>query len=146
MFVGGASGSAAGGLKVGAFAVLLAMIVATLRGREEVTVFRRQIPTSVVQQATTLALYFVALVFGFTLLLTVTTDQPFIDVIFEAVSAIATVGYSSGDTLTFGSISHSVLIAAMIVGRFSPMLLVLYMSRPQKKTAYRFPQDSIRLG
>jgi len=146
MFVGGAAGSTAGGLKVGAFALLFAVMVATLRGREEVTVFRRQVPHVVVQQATTLALFYVALVFGFTVALTLTSDQEFMDVLFEVMSALGTVGYSAAGTLGFGSAGHWVLIFAMLFGRFSMLLLVLYMSQPRKQALYHYPGDSVRLS
>lgn len=146
MFVGGAAGSTAGGLKVGAFAMLFAVMLTTLRGREEVSVFRRQIPGAIVQQATTLALYFVALLFAFSLGLTVTSDQTFIDTMFEAMSALGTVGFSAAGTPVFGTDGHIVLIVAMLFGRFSPLMLVLYMSQPRRKLIYHHPTDSVRLG
>lgn len=146
MFVGGAAGSAAGGLKVAAFSLLLAMMVATLRGREVVTAFGRRIPPLVIQQATTLALYYVAMVFVCTIALTVTSDLEFVDVVFEAVSAVGTVGFSAGGTLSFGGAGHAVLIVAMLFGRFSPLLLILYMSQPRRKLRYHHPSDSLRLG
>lgn len=146
MFVGGAAGSTAGGLKVGAFSMLFAVMLSTLRGREEVSLFRRTIPTAIVQQATTLALYFVALVFGFSLALTLTSHQEFLDTILEAMSALGTVGFSAAGTSVFGDWGHAVLIAAMLFGRFSPLMLVLYMSQPRKKLTYHYPADSVRLG
>lgn len=146
MFVGGAAGSTAGGLKVGAFAMLFAVMLTTLRGRDEVSIFRRQIPAAIVRQATTLALYFVALVFGFSLALTLTSEQTFIDTVFEAMSALGTVGFSAAGTPLFGTDGHIVLIAAMLFGRFSPLMLVLYMSQPRRKLTYHHPSDSVRLG
>ncbi len=146
MFVGGAAGSPAGGLKVGAFALLFALMVATIRGREQVTAFGRRIPDSVTRQATTLALYMVALVFGFAMLLAATSDHPFLDVLVEAVSAISTTGFSSADTSTFGFSGELVIAIAMLVGRFTPLILVLYMTRPRHQVGYRYPEDSVRLG
>jgi trk system potassium uptake protein TrkH len=146
MFVGGAAGSAAGGLKVAAFSLLLAMMVATLRGREVVTAFGRRIPPLVIQQATTLALYYLAMVFVCTLALTLTSELEFVDVVFEAVSAVGTVGFSAGGTLSFGGAGHAVLIVAMLFGRFSPLILILYMSQPRRKHRYHYPSDSLRLG
>jgi trk system potassium uptake protein TrkH len=146
MFVGGAAGSTAGGLRVGAFALLFAVMVASLRGRSEVSIFRKRVPTEIIQQATTLALYYVAVLFAFTLLLTMTTEQPFIDVMFEAMSALGTVGFSSLGTPGLSDPGHYVLIAAMLVGRFGSLMLVLYMNKPRKRANYRHPVDSIRLG
>ena len=146
MFVGGAAGSTAGGLKLGAFSLLFALMLSTLRGQQHVSAFNRRIPRAVVQQATTLALFFVALVFGFAVLLTLTTDQPFIDVLFEAVSATCTVGFSAAGTLTFGSTGHLILIAGMLIGRFAPLMLVLYMTKPRRRVSYSHADDSVRLG
>ena len=146
MFVGGGAGSTAGGLKVGAFALLFVVMLATLRGQETVSVFRRRIPELFINQATTLALYFVALVFGFSFLLSTTTDQDFVDVIFEAVSALCTVGLSAAGTPSFGTDGHYVLMLAMLVGRFSPLMIVLYMTKPRRKLAFQHPEDSVRLG
>jgi trk system potassium uptake protein len=121
-------------------------MVATIRGQEEVSVFRRRVPEQIVQQATTLALYFVALVFGFSFLLAATTDQDFINVIFEAVSALCTVGLSAAGTPSFGTDGHYVLMVAMLVGRFSPLMIVLYMTKPRRKLNFQHPTDSVRLG
>ncbi len=146
MFVGGAAGSTAGGVKVGAFALLLAVMLATIRGQEQVSLFRRQVPNVIVQQATTLALLHVGLVFCFSLALTFTSSQPFIDAVFEAISALGTVGYSTAGTVNFGTAGHIVLILAMLFGRFSALLLVLYMSKPRKKVAFQYAVDSVRLS
>lgn len=146
MFVGGAAGSTAGGLKVGAFTLLLIVMVATIRGQEQVSVFRRKVPEQFVNQATTLALYFVALVFGFSLLLSTTTDADFVNTMFEAVSALCTVGLSAAGTPSFGTGGHYILIVAMLVGRFSPLMIVLYMTKPRRRLDFRHPVDSVRLG
>ena len=146
MFVGGAAGSTAGGLKVGAFSMLFAVMLASLRGRDEVSIFRRQVPTAVIQQAITLALSYVAVVFLLSLALTLTVDQPFIDVMFEAMSALGTVGFSAAGTSSFPAAGHYVLIAGMLIGRFGPLMLVLYMSQPRRKLVFHHPSDSVRLG
>jgi len=146
MFVGGAAGSTGGGLKVGTFALLFALMIATVRGQDQVTAFGRQVPHAVLRQATTLALYFVGLVFAFTFALTSVSDEPLLDVLVEVSSALATVGYSSIGTANFSQAGELILAAAMLVGRFSPLMLVLYMTTPRHQVNYRFPEDSVRLG
>jgi trk system potassium uptake protein TrkH len=146
MFVGGAAGSTAGGLKVGAFSLLFFVMLAALRGREDVSVLGRRVPTELIQQATTLALYYVGILFAFSLLLTLTTDQPFLGLIFEAMSAIGTVGFSSVGTAEISAAGHFVLMAAMLVGRFGSLMLVLYMTKPRRRVAFQHPVDSVRLG
>ncbi|MFN0096529.1 MAG: hypothetical protein ACKVVT_17360 [Dehalococcoidia bacterium] len=100
------------------------------------------LPTAVLQQAMTLALYYVAMVF----IVSPSRSRSPSDIVFEAVSALGPVGCSAASTLTHGSASHTILILAMIFGGFSPLLLVLYMSRPRKKPPFRYPADSVRLG
>ena len=146
MFVGGAAGSTAGGLKVGAFSMLLAVMIATFRGQTDVTAFRRKIPPLIVRQATTLALYFVGLLFAFTITLTVLSDAELIDVLFEAMSALGTVGFSAAGTSSFSGAAQFVLMVAMVTGRFSPLILVLYMTKARQQDRYHYPDDSVRLG
>lgn len=146
MFIGGAAGSTSGGVKVGAFALLFAMMLSTLRGEEHTTVLGRRVPSAIVRQATTLALYLVALVFAFTLALAALSDAPILDVLVEVVSAIATTGYSSAATATFDTPGRILLIAAMLAGRFSPLMLVLSMNAPRHRVPYRYAEDSVRLG
>ncbi|GAB4329328.1 MAG: TrkH family potassium uptake protein [Dehalococcoidia bacterium] len=147
MFIGGAAGSTAGGIKVGTFALLLVAILAAVGGREEVTLFRRRIPRAVVQQALTIALLGVAFAFAYVFFVALTVDRPFIDIMFDTVSALGTVGASTGVVATMDSVAGKLLvISAMLVGRFGPLLLVLHMTRPRKKSTIRLPEDSIRLG
>ncbi len=147
MFVGGAAGSTAGGLKVGAFSLLFFALLATIRGREEVTVFRRAVPPMIVRQALALALLFVGAVVAVTMALTLTHDgAPLVDLLFEAVSALSTVGHSAGITADFGTTGRLILVLAMLIGRFGPLVLVLEMNRYHRQPIYKVPQDGIRLG
>lgn len=147
MFIGGAAGSTAGGVKVGTFALLFFAILATFRGRDEATVLRRQIPERIIRQAIVIALSAIAVVFGFTFTLTLVSDEAsFIDVMFDGVSALATVGLSTGPASRGSDLVHLVYIAAMLIGRFGPLALVLEMNRQRKRSTYRTPEDSIRLG
>lgn len=148
MFIGGAAGSTAGGIKVGAFSVLFVGMVATLRGRNEIVGFHRTIPPMVIRQALTLGLLMVAATFALTTVLLVAAGDEFrfIDVVFEAQSALSTVGLSGGITAEFNGFGKAALIAGMIIGRFGPLLLVLEMTRTRRRPPMRRPEDSIRLG
>ena len=112
MFVGGGSAGTAGGLKVTTFIVLFFVIVAEVRGDEDVIAFDRRIDHRVIRQATTVALLGVAAVVGGTMLLTELTDLPFRDVLFETTSAFATVGLSTGITPQIGDPGQLVLVGA----------------------------------
>lgn len=146
MFVGGSAGSAAGGLKVGTFSVLLLAMLATFRGRSEIVGLGRRVDAMLIRQALTLALLFVAIVFGLTFVLLTVSDAPFIDVLFEAQSALSTVGLSSGLTPHWNAFGKVMLILGMLFGRFGPLVLVLEMTRSRPAVPRHAPEDSIRLG
>lgn len=147
MFIGGAAGSTAGGIKVGAFALLFFVMLATLRGRQDVVVFGRIVPMFVIRQALTIALLGVAVAFAFAATLAMISDEPFLDVLLEAVSALGTVGLSTGITADLSAAGQGLLMVAMLVGRFGPLVLVLEMTRPRRhRPLYMMPEDSIRLG
>ena len=147
MFVGGAPGSASGGIKVGTFALLFFAMVATLRGREDVEALGRRVPIMVIRQALTISLIFVGVVFVLsTSLVAVSPDQDALDTVFEEISALATVGWSAGHTAEFNHAGRAILILGMLIGRFAPLLLILGMTRPRRRSTTRLPEDSIRLG
>jgi trk system potassium uptake protein TrkH len=148
MFIGGAAGSTAGGIKVGTFSLLFVAIVATVRGRQDVVGFGRRVPAMIIRQALTLSLIMVAATFSLAIFLLAVSngEHEFIDVLFEAQSALSTVGLSGGITAGFNDVGRAAIIAGMLVGRFGPLLLVLEMTRTRAKRPAHLPQDSIRLG
>ncbi len=146
MFVGGGSAGTAGGLKVTTFIVLFFVIVAEVRGDEDVIAFDRRIDHRVVRQATTVALLGVAAVVGGTILLTELTDLPFRDVLFETTSAFATVGLSTGITPRVGDPAQLVLVALMFVGRLGPITLVSALALRERNRRYRYPEGAPLIG
>ena len=146
MFIGGAAGSAAAGVKIGTFLLLLAVINATLRGREQVVMLGREVPFLVARQAMVIALGLVAFTFALTVFLLTVSNDPAIDVMFDAVSASSNVGWTSLNTSDWDTPARIALIVGMLVGRFAPLLLVLEMTRPRKQSALRHPSDGVRLG
>lgn len=146
MLIGGAAGSTAGGIKVGTFALLFFAIFAAVRGRSEVLALGRRVPPGVILQAVSIVLLGIAVAFLVSLALLSSTDARDIDVLFESLSAVGTVGLSTGVTGDANSFARAVLIVAMILGRFGPLLLVLEMNRPRQQSTFRLPDDSIRMG
>lgn len=146
MFIGGAAGSTAGGVKVGTFAVLLAAVVAVLARREEVTAFGRRVHRAVVLQALAIVVSFLLVLFVLTVALLATTDFEPLATLFEVQSAMGTVGLSTGITPHLGTAGKVVLILGMLFGRFGPLVMVLEMTRTRRKSTFRLPEDSIRLG
>ncbi len=148
MFIGGGAGSTAGGIKVATFSVLLVAIVATLRGKVDMVGFGRSVPAAVIRQALTISLLMVATTFALTtFLLLVSHGQfEFIDVLFEAQSALSTVGLSGGITAHLNAAGKLGLIVGMLIGRFGPLVVALEMTRTRRKENIHLPKDSIRIG
>jgi trk system potassium uptake protein len=146
MFIGGASGSTAGGIKVTTFSVLLIAIVSTVRGDPSAQAFGRRIQHVVVYRALAVALLSIAFVFMIGLSLTLTTQHTFVQVLFEAVSAFATVGASTGITPDTTVPARLILVLAMFVGRLGPLTLVLALAARARPVPYRPAVESVRIG
>jgi trk system potassium uptake protein TrkH len=146
MFIGGASGSTAGGIKVNTFTVLLIAILSTARGDPSATAFGRRIPHVVIYRAMAVALLSVAVVFGVTLGLELTGEGNLIDRAFEAVSALATVGLSTGLTATLPPPAQLLLAVAMFAGRLGPLTLVLALTARARPSTHRPAVETLRIG
>ena len=146
MFIGGASGSTAGGIKVQTFSILLFAIISTARGAPEVEAFRRRVPLPQVMRALSVALLFLALLFVLALLLNLFEGFAFHRVLFEAVSALGTVGYSTGITPETSPVGRAILIVTMFVGRLGPLTLVLALAARVQRTSYRWTEETIKIG
>lgn len=146
MFIGGASGSTAGGIKVNTFTVLLVAIVSTALGRPSAEAFGRRIQHVVIYRALAVALLSIAVLFTVGLLLELLSAERFVDVLFESVSALGTVGASRGVTADLPDLAHLVVIVAMYVGRLGPLTLVLALTARARPVAYRPAVESVRIG
>jgi trk system potassium uptake protein len=146
MFIGGASGSTAGGIKVNTFSVLLIAIVSTVRGQPSAMAFGRRIQHAVVYRALAVALLALAWVFVVGLGLTLTSDASFVQTLFEAVSAFGTVGASTGITPEMSVPARLITIVAMFVGRLGPLTLVLALAARARPIPFRPAVESVRIG
>ncbi len=147
MFVGGASASTAGGIKINTFMVVLFAIVANVRGRTNVTAFGREIPLGNVRRAfvVTLVAVFVLVFFSY-LLIAVQDTLPFRAALFESVSAFATVGLSMGITDQLNEPARVIVVVAMFLGRLGPLTLALLMTGRGAQERIRLTQDAVRIG
>ena len=146
MFIGGASGSTAGGIKVNTFAVLLTAIVSTVRGQPSAMAFGRRIPHATVYRALAVALLAIAFVFVIGLGVTLTSQATFVQTLFEAVSAFGTVGASTGLTPELSDPARMIIAFAMFVGRLGPLTLVLALAAQARPIPYRPAVESVRIG
>ena len=152
MMVGGGSGSTAGGIKVSTLGVILASLWATVRGHERVTMFYRTIPLSIVQKS--FFLFFMAffLVTGVTFVLLITERSPFVPSLFEAASAVATVGLSMGDgagrslCAGFSDTGKLLLTLCMFIGRLGPLTIGIAVLQDEKQQRFRRPTEKVLIG
>ena len=148
MFIGGSPGSTAGGVKTTTLAILTQSIISTLKGSKTVNFFDRSISGPMVVRAT--ALMFISIIitsFFIFIMMNIESDQAFLPLFFEVISASATVGLSLGLTpylTTLGKIAISVL---MLIGRIGPLTLILAIGERQKsKGRSDFPEGRILIG
>ena len=146
MFIGGASGSTAGGIKVNTVAVIFIAILTTIRGRGQPEAFGREIPFGQIQRALTVAALGVTVVFFVAFLLVITEGLAFEDLIFETISAFGTVGLSTGITPELTPWGKSIIIGTMFVGRIGPLTIALALGQRQRRAIYRYPQERVRIG
>ena len=151
MFIGGSPGSTAGGIKTVTLVVIVMTVVATLRKRAEVEMFRRSVRLVVVGRAITVAMLFIAVLFATTLALSV-TESPLpaqfamLDIMFEAASALGTVGLTTGITPTLTAAGKIIIIAVMLVGRLGPLTLLAALTFNLKPIRYNYPDEAIIVG
>ena len=154
MFIGGAPGSMAGGIKTVTFMVLLLTAWAALRRRDEIQFWNRRLPFRASFVATMIALFAaVCVVAGVGLLMLFEdgmpasqTRQHWMAVVFEAVSAFGTVGLSTGITPLLTAGGKVVIIALMFTGRIAPLVLAVYLARPANTPLVRQPREELALG
>ena len=146
MFVGGAAGSTAGGVKVQTFSILLFAIISAARGLDEVVAFQRRVPQAQVMRALSVALLYIALVFAVSFLVNVAEHFIFHRVLFEAISALGTVGYSTGITPELSPAGQVILIASMFVGRLGPLTLVIALAARSRRMTFRWTEELIKIG
>ena len=146
MFIGGASGSTAGGIKVNTLGVLLIAVASTVRGHPSASAFGRRIQHQTVYRAIAVVLLAAIFVFAVGIGLTLTTDAAFVDTLFESISAFGTVGASTGITPELSDPARLVTTAAMFAGRLGPLTLVLALAARAHPVAYRPAVEAVRIG
>lgn len=147
MFIGGSPGGTAGGVKTTTVAVLVLTFRALLRNRPEVEVYGRSVPAATVYRAAAVALISLGLLFALTVLLVaVEPHLPFRELLFEAVSAFATTGVSTGLTPRLSAAGQVMVCLQMFVGRLGPFTLALAVGLSKAGASYSFPSTKIVVG
>jgi trk system potassium uptake protein len=147
MYVGASPGSTGGGIKTTTFAVLIKSAIDTLRGKKNVEFFRRTISFDNINKAYSLVLFSITLIFLSTFLLSIFEPKTdFIRLLFEEISAFATVGLSTGITAGLSVGGKIIIIVSMLVGRVGPLTLALALSKKAIYTRYRYGRTNVMIG
>ncbi|GET22921.1 TrkH family potassium uptake protein [Prolixibacter denitrificans] len=147
MYVGASPGSTGGGIKTTTFAVLIKSAIDTLRGKKNVEFFKRTISFDNINKAYSLVLFSIALIFLSTFLLSIFEPKTdFVRLLFEEISAFATVGLSTGITAGLSVGGKIIIIVSMLVGRVGPLTLALALSKKAIYTRYRYGRTNVMIG
>lgn len=146
MFIGGGSGGTAGGVKVGTFLILVLMVWSEIKGRSDTEAFGRRISLNAQRQAiTVLMLSSTSIVVGTTIIL-FGSNLPMDKVIFEVISAFATVGLSTGITADLPASGKLTLITLMYIGRVGTITLAASLALDQRYRPYRYAEEHPIVG
>jgi Trk-type K+ transport system membrane component len=146
MLVGGGSASTAGGIKVTTFFLLGYVVWAQVRGEPDVTAFGRRISSDVQREALTVVLLSISFVAAATLCLLSLTDFSLEDVLFETISAFATVGLSTGITSRLPPTGQVLLVALMFVGRVGTITVAAALAMRRRGRPFRYPEERPIVG
>ncbi|KPK64905.1 hypothetical protein AMJ83_01505 [candidate division WOR_3 bacterium SM23_42] len=146
MFIGASPGSTGGGIKTSTFAILLLSLGNILRGKEDIEVFKRKIPSTIVYKAMAIVVGTLLLLVSIFLLLLAFEKQPFLPLLFESVSAFGTVGLSMGITPDLTIIGKLLIIILMYGGRIGPLTLGFALTRTLRRGKVEYPVAKIMIG
>ncbi|MGA9519047.1 MAG: potassium transporter TrkG [Trichococcus sp.] len=148
MFIGGSPGGTAGGLKTTTFAIIVLLLYNELRGQSNVNIANHTISVQQVRQAFVIFMALLGtLILGTSLLSILNPEVDFIYILFESISALATVGVSANLTPTLGRLSQAVIMFLMFAGRIGPITLVDSLARStQKVHDVEFSKGNILIG
>ena len=146
MLIGGSPGSTAGGMKTTTFTVLILNAIATFRSQENAGAFGRRLEYHVIKNAATIAMLYFTLFFCGGLAISIYEDIPLLDCLYEAASAVGTVGLTLGITPKLHVFSQVVLIILMYLGRVGGLTLIYAVFSGRNRGNARLPLEKITVG
>ena len=146
MLIGGSPGSTAGGMKTTTFTVLILNAIATFRSQENAGAFGRRLEYHVIKNAATIAMLYFTLFFCGGVAISVYEDLPLLDCLYEAASAVGTVGLTLGVTPGLHVFSQVVLIILMYLGRVGGLTLIYAVFSGRNKGNAKLPLEKITVG
>lgn len=151
MFVGGSPASTAGGAKTVTVAVVVISVITLIKGKEQVDIFKRNITLYTIRKALAIIITMMFMIFTSAIILSVTEQNSefthdSLDIFYEVVSAICTVGTSTGITPYLSDTGKIVIIICMYMGRIGPVTMAMIFTSNSGKTSVRYPEGKIIVG
>ena len=146
MFIGGSTGSTAGGIKTTTFWILCVSIIATFRRKKNIEAFGRRMDENITRTASCVFMTYLLLVTVSAVMISALEDLPLLTALFESVSAMATVGLTLGITPGLGMLSKMLLAFLMLCGRVGSITMLLAFSSDKRVTNSRLPLERIQVG
>lgn len=147
MLIGGSPGGAAGGVKTTTFALVVLLIYSQYKSKENINVFNHTVSNGTIKNVLVIMMTFLLVLFGATgLLMVFEPNITLLPLLFEAVSALCTVGVSMNLTPTLSQASHVVIMLLMFMGRIGPMTMLLSFRKPQKEKEITYTDANILIG
>ena len=147
MFIGGSPVGTAGGIKTVTIAVLVVSAIATIQNKQDVSMFNRNISKQAVSKAVAVTTMSFAIMFISTILLSAVSNADALDVLYETVSATATVGLTRDLTPYLNAAGKMIIIGTMYLGRVGPISLALALNSGKKhQNIIKNPTEEISVG
>ena len=147
MFIGGSSGSTAGGIKTSTIAILILCVVASMKNKEEIEVFGRRIAPNTIKNAISVALINLIEIFISVVLISVIQSElKLVDTLFECTSAMGTVGMTTGITPSLNVGSQLIIVCLMYIGRLTSMIFALSFINTKPVTKIHKPDGKFMVG
>jgi trk system potassium uptake protein TrkH len=146
MFIGASSGSTGGGIKVTTFAIIIFAFWTVITNRNDVNIFNRRISWKLVNKALSIVVAAIIFIFTIFFLLTYTEDAEMSKILFETISAFATVGLSAGLTYDLSPAGRILITIMMFIGRLGPLTMAFALLNTRKEAKVRYAEEKILIG
>ena len=147
MFIGGSPVGTAGGIKTITFVSLFAIAVASIRNKKEVVLFNRNLSSEITRKAVAVTCMSFSIMFVSSVLLSLTTDTSITNILYETISATATVGLSRNLTPFLNLWGKIIIIITMYLGRVGPIsLAIAFKSKKEETNLIKNPTEEVSIG
>ncbi|MED1124035.1 TrkH family potassium uptake protein [Bacillus atrophaeus] len=146
MFIGASPSSVGGGIRTTTFALNLLALFHFARGNKAVKVFKRELHPADLMKSLVVTMMAILLVFGSTLILTITEKHSLLEILFEVCSAFGTTGLSLGITADLSDIGKCVIMVVMFIGRIGILTFLYLIGRKEIEANYHYPKERVIIG